>query len=105
MQAPLLGDVVAAALALRAVDAAARPALLRRLFADAETAWRHRLATARAHPKLGDGSLMTAALTQEVVREPGLADAIYCRCLAMVLLDLAERSDKRHLLANPTLSS
>jgi hypothetical protein len=79
---PNLGDAVAAARVLRAVQRADRPALLRRLMAEARQADRHRQRTGFSHPDHGDGSLMAAALRHRVAREPGLDDEDYCRCLA-----------------------
>ena len=93
MRAPLLGDVVAAARALRAVDEKDREALLGRLFEEASAAERHGRETGRNHPRFGDGSLMAAALAHPGVREPGLDDGDYCRCLAFVLTTLAPHPD------------
>ncbi len=90
MRAPTLVDAVAAARALRAVPEADRPALLRRLIREARQACRHVRSSGRAYPRFGDGSLIAAALGHPVAREPGLDDGDYCRCLAAVLLTLAE---------------
>lgn len=91
MRPVFLGDVVAAARALRALPDTARAGLLAALFREAELAHRHGRETGRNHPAHGDGSLMAAALGHPVVAEPGLEDADYCRCLAIVLLALAAR--------------
>jgi class 3 adenylate cyclase len=90
MRAPLLGDVVASARALRAVDPEERRELLDLLFEEASAAERHGQETGMIHPRFGDGSLMAAALTCPCVREPGLDDGDYCRCLALVFTTLAE---------------
>jgi len=90
---PHLGDVVAAARALRAVRWESRAGLLAALFREAGEAHRHGHETGANHPGHGDGSLMAAALRHPCVREPGLEDADYCRCLALVLLAVAARRD------------
>ena len=90
MRPPTLVDAVAAARVLRAAPEAGRPALLRRLICETRQAARHLRATGRAHPRFGDGSLIAAALRHPVVREPGLDDPAYCRCLAFVLVAIAE---------------
>jgi hypothetical protein len=91
MRLPLLGDVVTAALALRAVGEEERLPLLSRLMAEAAAAERHRRETGRNHPFLGDGSLMAAALRHPRVAEPALDDTGYCACLAIVLSRLASK--------------
>lgn len=91
MRAPHLGDVVAAARALRAVPGRQRAELLRVLMCEAGAAQRHGRATGTNHPDFGDGSLMGAALRHPCVREPELGDRDYCRCLAMVLLAIGRR--------------
>jgi class 3 adenylate cyclase len=93
MRPVLLGDVVAAARALRAVDEEDRPALLSRLLSQAGEAERHGRETGRNHPVYGDGSLMTVALGHCRVAEPSLEDGDYCACLALVLTRLALRQD------------
>ena len=93
MRAPLLGDVVAAARALRAVEARDRRDLLDLMFEEASAAERHGRETGRIHPRFGDGSLMAAALTRPCAREPGLDDGDYCRCLALVLTTLPAGPD------------
>jgi len=92
MRRVLYGDVRAAARALLAVPREARAALLTRLFAEAEAADAHRLATGRAHPRYGTGSLMSAALAHDVAREPYLDDATYAACLAEVFEALVARA-------------
>lgn len=93
MRGAHLGDVVAAARALRSVPELARAGLLARLFREADLAHRYGLQTGRNHRDHGDGSLMAAALRHPCVREPGLEDREYCRCLALVLLAVAARRD------------
>jgi class 3 adenylate cyclase len=85
MRALLLGDIVAAARALRAVDVSERPALLARLLEEASEAAHHGRQTGRNHPLHGDGSLMSAALAHGCVPEPALEDPQYRQCLALVL--------------------
>jgi hypothetical protein len=86
MRSLLLGDVVAAARALRRVDAPDRPELLRVLVEEASVAARHGRETGRNHPDYGDGSLMAAALRHDTVPEPSLEDRGYRLCLALVLV-------------------
>jgi len=88
----LHGDVRAAARALLAVAPEARDGLLLRLFAEAEAADAHRLATGRAHPLFGTGSLMSAALGHRVAREPYLDDPAYADCMARVFDALVARA-------------
>ena len=92
MRRVLYGDVRAAARALLAVPQEARPGLLVRLFAEAEAADAHRLATGRAHPLFGTGSLMSAALGHAVAREPYLDDPAYAACMARVSEALVARA-------------
>jgi hypothetical protein len=101
MRAPLLGDVVAVARALRAVDQEYRRELLDLLFEEASAAERHGRETGMIHPRFGDGSLMAAALTRSCVREPGLDDGEYCQCLALVLTTLAARPDRGSRSSRP----
>lgn len=92
MRRVLYGDVRAAARALLAVAQEARGPLLTRLLAEADTADAHRLATGRAHPLFGTGSLMSAALAHEVAREPYLDDPAYAACMAEVFEALVARA-------------
>lgn len=90
LRPPVLGDVICAARALLAVPPEARAERLICLMDEAAKAARHVEAIGRGHPRLGDGSLMAAALSGAVVKEPSLSDRDYCRCLAMVLEALSE---------------
>ena len=92
MRRVLYGDVRAAARALLAASPDARDALLTRLFAEAEVADSHRLATGSAHPFYGTGSLMSAALAHAVAREPYLDDPAYAACMAEVFEALVARA-------------
>ncbi len=92
MRRVLHGDVTAAARAMLAAPAEARARLLTRLLAEAETADTHRLQTGKAHPLYGTGSLMSAALTHPVAREPYLDDPDYASCMALVFDRLAQRA-------------
>jgi hypothetical protein len=85
MRPMLLGDVVVAARALRAVPAENRPMLLARLVREASAAEKHGQSTARNHPLHGDGSLMSAALGHPCAAEPSLDDGDFRSCLALVL--------------------
>ncbi len=92
MRRVLYGDVRAAARALLAVPQEARGPLLTRLFAEADAADAHRLATGQAHPLFGTGSLMSAALARAVAREPYLDDPAYAACMAEVFEALVARA-------------
>jgi hypothetical protein len=88
MRPILLGDVVAAARALRSVQAEARPTLLAELVDEATSASRYGRETGRNHPLHGDGSLMAASLGHLCVPEPSLEDQEYRLCLALVLMTM-----------------
>lgn len=92
MRRVLHGDVTAAGRALLAVAPAARPALLVRMLAAADTADAYRQATGRAHPLWGGGSLMAVALARPLGPEPFLDDPDYAACLALVFSALVARS-------------
>ena len=92
MRRVLHGDVTAAARALLAAPPAGRAGLLARLLAEAEAADAYRLATGRAHPRWGTGSLMSAALARPVAREPFLDDPDYAACLIQVFAALVARA-------------
>ena len=85
------GDVSAAACALLAAPRAARPALLARLLAQAETADAYRRELGRLHPLWGNGSLMGAARGQRRAREPFLDDPDYAACMVLVFEALVAR--------------
>ncbi len=95
MRRVLHGDVSAAACVLLAHPPATRPALMRRLLAQAEAADRWRQAHGRAHPLWGNGSLMAAALTHPARGEPYLDDPDYAACMALVFEALLERASAR----------
>lgn len=86
------GDVVAMARALLATEAAQRGPVLAQIFVEAELADLYRGRTGRAHPNLGTGSLMSAALARPVVPEPFLDDPEYAACLVQVLEALIVRA-------------
>lgn len=92
MRPVLHGDLVAAARALLPVAPPARPARLAALLEAAEMAEAHRRRTGRAHPRLGTGSLMAAAMRAPLPPEPGLDDSDYLACLALVAAALRDRA-------------
>ncbi|MFA5537668.1 MAG: hypothetical protein WCZ72_01200 [Gemmobacter sp.] len=92
MRPVLHGDLVAAARALRAVPGAERPALMRRMLAQAGWADAYRRALGRAHPEWGDGSLMAAAGRFPQAREPFLSDADWLDCLWVSVSVLLSRA-------------
>jgi len=85
-----LGDASAVARVLRAAPFARREWLLERMLREAGRARAHVRRTGRAHPCWGDGSLMAVALRRRPMGEPALSDCVFCRCLARVLLRLAQ---------------
>ncbi len=91
MRPALQGDVTAAALALLAAPPPARGALLARMLHEADAADAHRLATGRAHPDWGTGSLMSAAMKRPRAPEPFLDEPDYASCQALVFTALAAR--------------
>lgn len=91
MRPILPGDLNAAARALLAVPADARPVLARRLLAQADAADRYRVRHRRAHPLWGNGSLQSAALGRQALAERRLDDADYVDCLIVMLEALRER--------------
>ncbi|MFW8634287.1 hypothetical protein [Cribrihabitans pelagius] len=87
----LPGDTAAAARALLAVPAAARPALCRRIFAGAAAAAAHMARRRALHPCWGDGSLSAAARRFPLADEPFLDHPEYLACTRLVLSTLAAR--------------
>ncbi|GGD40686.1 DUF7742 family protein [Sinisalibacter lacisalsi] len=92
MRRVLHGDVSAAARVLLAAPVADRAALVARMLREAEAADRYRLATGRAHPLWGSGSLMSAALARPRAHEPYLDEPDYAACMAMVFEALVARA-------------
>ena len=90
----LHGDVTAAARVLRGVPVTARAAVRSTLIRSATWASLYRQKHGRQHPCWGDGTLMAAALARDPAPEPGLGDADYCWCLALVLSTLARRQEE-----------
>lgn len=79
------GDASSAARALLAVAPGARLALIRALFAEAETADRHLRETGRIHPQFGNGTLMAVARHRRLAVEPDFSDPDYSHCFELVL--------------------
>lgn len=94
MRRPLHGDVISVARVLLGVPAARRGWVLHRMVREAEIAHRWVEARHSAHPRWGDGSLMTTALRRRPRGEPALDDADYCRCLGLTFDLLARRGDQ-----------
>lgn len=92
MRRVLPGDVSAAACVLLALAPEARPRVLARLLAEAETADAYRLETGRLHPLWGNGSLRAAALTRPRAAEPYWDDPEYAACMALVFEALVARA-------------
>lgn len=93
----LIGDVIAVAQAMLAVAPAARFDVLLDILCKAVVAEVHRTATGRAHPRWGNGSLMSAAMTRELAPERRPDDPEFAWCLITVLRVL-------HREAQPTQS-
>ncbi len=79
------GDLIAAARALAAAPPGARGALIARMLVEADLADRYRKRLGRVHPRLGDGSLMAAAMRRPCRAEAFLQDDDYRACMALVL--------------------
>lgn len=75
-------DLLAAARVLLAQPRGRWPRKMARLLAAAGAAERHRRATGRAHPRLGNGTLAAAALAQAPPPAPPLDDARHLAALA-----------------------
>ncbi|MFC2967851.1 DUF7742 family protein [Acidimangrovimonas pyrenivorans] len=91
MRQVLPGDLVAAALVLRALPEAERDGALRRLLEEADLADRYRKRLGRPHPDYGNGSLMAAALRHRPGGEPFLSDPAYLDALGRVIAALRAR--------------
>lgn len=90
MRAVLVGDVWAAARALRALPGPARARACRLLLQEADAAHRYHRRFGRAHPRWGTGSLMArAGQAGPLPPAPPLSDPDWCDCLAVVLSELA----------------
>jgi len=86
-----------AARVLLPLPEAERPGRLRHMLTLASAADAYRKRFGRAHALWGNGSLMAVALPQVRGQAPGLNDASYCRCLAMVLETLVDwRAERAH---------
>ena len=79
------GDIAAAARALLAHPEAERAARLRVMLDEAHAADRYRRVFGRSHPRLGNGTLMAAALAQGCLPEPPAGDRAYLRTMAQVI--------------------
>lgn len=86
MQKLRLGDVSAAARALRLHPERRWAWVIRRLLAEARAGAAHLTARGRPHPRYGDGTLMAAALRRAPAPAPTLEDARFRRALVAVLL-------------------
>ncbi|SDY08242.1 hypothetical protein [Citreimonas salinaria] len=79
------GDVTTAARVLLTVPPQCRHALAARMIHEAACADAYRLLTGRAHPKLGNGTLMSAALAHGPAPEPMLDNRDYLSCLGLMI--------------------
>ncbi|MBN2906145.1 MAG: hypothetical protein JXJ18_05515 [Rhodobacteraceae bacterium] len=90
MRPVLHGDAVAAARALCLMPEAARPTAMARMLIRTEAADAYRKRFGRAHPRWGNGSLMSLVQRDPLPPEPALDVPGYCRCLALVFAALAD---------------
>jgi len=93
MRQPRHEDVHAVARALLSVAEHRRTWVMRRIFREADLAMASIRNGASAHPKWGEGSLMSAALRRKPIAAPSLSDPEFCRCLAQVYQAIASRGD------------
>ncbi|WP_052700896.1 DUF7742 family protein [Loktanella sp. S4079] len=85
-----LADIEAAARVLYAVPAPARKAKAQELCRNARLAHAHRARTGFAHPRFGNGTLMSAATKQKSAPRAAFCDRAFVECLvtiAMVLMN------------------
>ncbi|APZ55064.1 hypothetical protein [Salipiger abyssi] len=85
MRPVLHGDLICAACALLSVPQGQRWRAARDLVARADAADRYRRRIGRAHAEWGNGTLMSAALSQAIAPERRLDDPDYADCLILVL--------------------
>ena len=86
MRAVTLGDIRAAARVLAQHPQAARAALMAAMLQEADFADRYRKAYGRCHPRLGNGSLMSAALARaKDIPAPRLSERDGLEALALVI--------------------
>jgi hypothetical protein len=83
MWAPSVAEIVLLARVLSRAEPADRPALAASLLADADNADRHRRRLGKAHPDLGDGSLMARCIRLSPPPEPLGDDSDFLVCLAL----------------------
>ncbi len=76
------GDIRAAARVLLGLPETGWPRLMREMLDEAHCADRYRKAFARHHPRLGNGTLMSAAFARSPVPEPPAADPRYLAAIA-----------------------
>lgn len=95
MRPVMLSDVRAVARALLAVPDDARPALCARIIAKADAADRYCRRLDRIHPKWGNGTLLAAAQSGPVAREPVAGDPAYCEAVCLVFEALRRRHGGR----------
>lgn len=101
MRPVLHGDVVAVARVLLWAPEVGRHALMRQLLEQASVADLFRKRLGRGHPVWGNGSLMAAAMSRPMMREPFLDDPDYCRCLVVVFEALILWRSERAALNRP----
>ncbi len=88
-------DVSSAARALMTRAVADRVRVCLRMIRQAEVADAHRLATGKAHPKWGTGSLMEVARLHPMAAEPGFENPSYVAALRVVLTCLHQNAFNR----------
>lgn len=78
-------DIRACARVLLARKPAQWPQLMEQMLTKAHTADRYRKAIGRAHPHLGNGTLIAVALAHRPVPEPVASDTAYLGAIAAVI--------------------
>ena len=79
------GDIRAAARALLCQPSECWPILMQSFLTEAHIADCYRKRWGRAHPRLGNGTLMSVALARCPVAEPVASDQVYLAALAAVI--------------------
>ena len=95
MRPVTLADIEAATQAVMAAGEEARQTFAATLLSQARRADRYRRKSGRAHPRFGDGTLLSAALCHPRAARPACFDAGWLDALAHVLRALAQ-SDGHH---------